>query len=376
MLVLALLVGAGELGTQGRIDLGPPRQIVQGVALYHVTDASLISPAAPLSIWLLRVDPRLADLRAVLANDAIVDTETVPDIAARTRAVAAINAGFFLLPTGDPSGIYKLDGQLVSDTRRQRGAFGIIRRDGMAPRFIFGRVSATMALRIRRRVRPDVRLEIAGVDTIRRLGRLMLFTPAYHPHTDTAPGGREWIVRGRPLTVADPPRSQGKTPIPADGFVLSFGGQRVPAALEALRPGTAVDLETQYRPVEGRADDWALAAEIVGGAGLLLYNGRVSDWTIENLASGFSETRHPRTMIGTDGAGSLWLVTVDGRQPALSAGMTLGELRDLARRLELVNALNLDGGGSTTMWVGGQVVNSPSDASGPRKVSDALVVRQ
>ena len=375
--MLALLVGAGELGTQGRIDLGPPRQIVHGVALYHVTDASLVSPAAPLSIWLLHVDPRLADLKAVLANDAIVDTETVPDIAARTRAVAAINAGFFLLPTGDPSGIYKLDGQLVSDTRRQRGAFGIIRREGMAPRFIFGRVSATMALRIRRRVRPDVRMEIAGVDTTRRLGRLMLFTPAYHSHTDTAPGGREWIVRGRPLTVADPPRSQGKTPIPADGFVLSYGGQRVPAALEALRPGATVDLETRYLPVEGRADDWALATEIVGGAGLLLYDGRVtSDWTIENLAAGFSETRHPRTMVGTDAAGSLWLVTVDGRQPALSAGMTLEELRDLARRLELVNALNLDGGGSTTMWVGGQVVNSPSDAAGPRKVSDALVVRQ
>ena len=50
------------------------------------------------------------------------------------------------------------------------------------------------------------------------------------------------------------------------------------------------------------------------------------------------------------------------------------ELRAFARRLGLRNALNLDGGGSTTMWVGGKVLNSPSDAAGPRKVSDALVV--
>jgi len=47
----------------------------------------------------------------------------------------------------------------------------------------------------------------------------------------------------------------------------------------------------------------------------------------------------------------------------------------LARKLGLVNALNLHGGGSTTMWVQGQVVNSPSDVTGPRKVSDALIVR-
>jgi exopolysaccharide biosynthesis protein len=55
--------------------------------------------------------------------------------------------------------------------------------------------------------------------------------------------------------------------------------------------------------------------------------------------------------------------------------MTLEELRTLASRLGLVNALNLDGGGSTTMWVQGQVLNSPSDPTGPRKVSDALIVR-
>ena len=56
--------------------------------------------------------------------------------------------------------------------------------------------------------------------------------------------------------------------------------------------------------------------------------------------------------------------------------MSLFELRALVQRLGLRNALNLDGGGSTTMWVEGQIVNSPSDAAGPRKVSDALIVTQ
>ena len=54
--------------------------------------------------------------------------------------------------------------------------------------------------------------------------------------------------------------------------------------------------------------------------------------------------------------------------------MTLQELRDLSRRIGLTNALNLDGGGSTTMWAAGKILNSPSDATGPRKVSDAILV--
>ena len=55
--------------------------------------------------------------------------------------------------------------------------------------------------------------------------------------------------------------------------------------------------------------------------------------------------------------------------------MSFAELQGLARRLGLHSALNLDGGGSTTMVVRGVIVNSPSDQAGPRPVSDAIVVR-
>jgi hypothetical protein len=355
-------------------SLGSPRDIARGVALYHLTDRRYLDPPAPVSIWLLRVDLGAVDLEPVLANDEIMDTETVAETASRHGAIAAVNAGFFLLPSGDPAGIYKLHGQLVSDTRRPRGAVGIV-RSGPMPRLIFGRVTATMRLRVRRRARPDASLEIAGVDTTRRLGKLMLFTPAYHRHTDTAPGGLEWVIQGTPLRVTGKPTTSGKTPIPKNGFVLSFGGPRASLPLSTLQPGSIVDLETLYVPVEGRATDWSLARDIVGGAGLLLLDGRnVEDWTMEKFTAGFAETRHPRTLIGTHPDGSAWLVTVDGRQPALSNGMTLRELRDLSRRIGLTNALNLDGGGSTTMWAAGKIMNSPSDVSGPRKVSDAILV--
>jgi exopolysaccharide biosynthesis protein len=67
-------------------------------------------------------------------------------------------------------------------------------------------------------------------------------------------------------------------------------------------------------------------------------------------------------------------VTVDGRQPDYSVGMTFADLQRLCDRLELRDALNLDGGGSTTMVVKGQIVNRPSDPTGPRPVSDAILV--
>jgi exopolysaccharide biosynthesis protein len=67
-------------------------------------------------------------------------------------------------------------------------------------------------------------------------------------------------------------------------------------------------------------------------------------------------------------------VAVDGRQPSYSIGMTFADLQRLCDRLDLVSALNLDGGGSTTMVVKGQVVNKPSDPAGARPVSDAIVV--
>lgn len=131
-----------------------------------------------------------------------------------------------------------------------------------------------------------------------------------------------------------------------------------------------------YHPRMGtRASDWSAAPDIVSGAGLLLRDGReISDWTDEQISSGFDTTRHPRTMIGVDRAGEVWLVTVDGRQPWLSLGMTFAELTRLAHRLGLQSALNLDGGGSTTMVVDRWIVNHPSDDTGPRAVSDAIVV--
>ena len=95
----------------------------------------------------------------------------------------------------------------------------------------------------------------------------------------------------------------------------------------------------------------------------------------------FYNKRHPRTLMGKDADGGVWLVVVDGRFPGEAEGMTIAELTALAEKLGLVEALNLDGGGSSTLWtLPGGVLNHPCDNGkfdhvGQRIVPNAVVVR-
>jgi len=87
----------------------------------------------------------------------------------------------------------------------------------------------------------------------------------------------------------------------------------------------------------------------------------------------FVNNRHPRTCIGiTDD--SIKFITVDGRS-SKAQGMSLPELQEYLKGLGCLNAINLDGGGSTTMWIKKTgVVNFPSDKSGERPVSSAILI--
>jgi exopolysaccharide biosynthesis protein len=112
---------------------------------------------------------------------------------------------------------------------------------------------------------------------------------------------------------------------------------------------------------------------IVGGVPVLIDDGRViEDFGPEKISAGFAR-RHPRTAIGIKPDGTWILVVVDGRQPNLSIGMTLQEMARFMSSLGCHEALNLDGGGSTTMVLHGEIANSPSDGK-ERPVSDAILL--
>lgn len=367
-----LRAGAPDLAS-----LGKPEVIAPGVELYRLADPALLSPPGPVAVQLLRLDPGRVDVRLALAQDTVLGLETVPDMARRAGAAAAINAGFFL-PTGEPAGLLKIQGELVSETNLHRGAVALVPgRFAHAARLLFDQVSARVELDVGRgKARGTVKVD--AVDTVRGPGALVLFTPRFWTDTQTpCDGGTELVLDGRPLAVADRRDRLCASAIPRAGGVLAAGPKVPGERLNGLVPGRTVRMRAVYDTLNGsRPSDWDTAPDIVGGVGLLAVGGRMlGDWQAESARAGFSTERHPRTMIGNGADGRVWLITVDGRNPAISVGMNFSELQALARRVGLVDALNLDGGGSTTMVVRGAVVNHPSDPTGPRRVSDAIVVR-
>ena len=362
----------------GRSWLGVAERVADGVELFRVDgEQAFVAPGeparppAPRSVRLLRLDPARVRLTSALAGSEVPARATVLDIARRTRAIAAVNAGFFA-PTGEPNGLLKIDGRLLSDTGRARGAVALFDRAGRLDGH-FDQVSARVRLRFRSGARWRT-VRVDGVDTVRGAGRLALYTPASGASTDTR-GGLEWAIDGAPLR-ATRTTTDGNAPIPATGYVLSYGGSAAPPALAGLTRAPSVQVRETLVVRSGRhVRDWTRAGTIVGGAGLLLQEGRpLREWAVEQLSKGFETTSHPRTVIGRDGHGFWWLITIDGRQPGRAIGMSFAEMQVLLGRLGATDALNLDGGGSTTMVVRGEVANRPSDRTGPRPVSDALVV--
>ncbi len=161
--------------------------------------------------------------------------------------------------------------------------------------------------------------------------------------------------------------SAGDAPAPSAAGELLAALPTDPGAdlVRALPTGADVRLSTRL--------GFAGAVDLIGGTPQLVVDGLPAvAGDLDGDGSAFFQ-RQPRTAVGTTADGTLLMVVVDGRQPGYSAGMTLRELSTFMRSLGAVNAMNLDGGGSSVMWVNGLVVNRPSDGF-ERNVATALVV--
>ena len=378
LVALVVAVMLPQAGDEAASGLSPGRDIAPGVRHYVLTDSTLLDPPGPITIHMLRLDLAQVELTTDLSLGDRQGRATVLSAALRRHAIAAVNAGFFNLTNGDPVGPLRVDGELVSDGTLGRGAAALAGDVRGREGWLFDRATVSVSVV----VDPGGQsIAVDGVDTTRSIGALMVYTPRYGPTSDTAPTGIEWVLAhgpgasGTSYVVAERRWHVGKTPIPKDGAVLSYGGLMPPAPLDKLGAGDRVTLRETWAAGSAEATErWRGASDVVSGAGLLRRRGAdVTDWQPEHLSTTFFG-RHPRTMFGLDRAGYAWLVTVDGRQPDESDGMSLVELQRLARRIGLTDALNLDGGGSTTMVILGNVVNRPSDPTGARTVSDVLLV--
>ncbi|MEP7274195.1 MAG: phosphodiester glycosidase family protein, partial [Acidobacteriota bacterium] len=213
-----------------------------------------------------------------------------------------------------------------------------------------------------------------GIDGINRPaepGELVLYTPEFHRTTLTLPGRIEIAVRNNRVTSV---KTSGSQQIPENGFVLSASGEAGDWIRKHLPRGRTMTVETKAAaqpPTRFRA------AFFIGGGPQLISNGAaVAETEFGAFSASLIGSRHPRTAVGMRKDGHLLFVTVDGRQPSMSVGMTIRELSALMLELQCAEAINLDGGGSTTMVIRDKVVNRPSDPTGERPVSDALLLLQ
>lgn len=328
----------------------------------------------PWFINALRIDLNRTTLKIVHALDEGVGLETVTSISTRYRAAAATNGGYFRTSgtyRGEPTGLLVLDGKLMSEPSNDRVGVGLISTKNSTA-VIFGRLKFFGEISAGATKHP-----VQGLNRPLSPDELIVFTPEFHRTSLTNPDGIEVVVRrNRVFSVTD---HKGSSEVPSDGYVISAVGKARQWVMGHLRKGSRVTFSWRLRPLESKSSDqeenWRRAFSIVGGGPQLIKAGKV-DITDkeEKMSPTFRSDRHPRTAIARLASGKLLLITVDGRQPGVSVGMSLNMLADLLLELGAVEAINLDGGGSTAMVVHNKLVNRPSDQTGERPVSDAILV--
>ena len=330
----------------------------------------------PVKMNLLRLDLSKVRLDVVHAMDAAIGTETVSSMATQHGAIAAINAGFFRLDksifAGEDVGVLMIDRKLLSESYENRIAL-LINNDKSRTEVRFENLDVSFNLLVPKHI-----WKISGINRERKNDELILYTPEFHLTTLTDNSGLEISVNnGRIIKISD---GKGSSQISTTGFVLSVKGKLREELIKYLKIGDKVSIvfPTSYyphkEPLNQSNSKLLYAEDVVGGVPQLIKNGKIEiTWEEEKAGKSFYETKHPRTAVAKLKDGKFLMVTVDGRSES-SGGIGLENLAKLLLEFGATDAMNLDGGGSTTMFLDGKVVNHPSDKEGERKVGDAILV--
>jgi hypothetical protein len=357
-----------------------------------VTHTRFVRNAGPWIVNVVRVDLRRADLdfEHARAHDQLRTRERVTDMAKRyaaagTPVIAGINADFFNLQSGEAENNQIVRGEWWKGVKVTDSPFDTFHnlhiqfaldsaRHPMIDRFRFDGVARSR----------NGALQIIALNANPGSGpeATALFTPRFGSSTprDTArvtsevvlsAAGRRgdtllYLRRGAPTTVSG-------SAIPADGVVLAGYGTR---AKEVAALGEDDTLRVMLT-VTPRPASRAPLQLLIGGWPRVVRDGQnvaANAAVDEGTKSRNAEVRHPRSAVAfNQDSTQLLLVVVDGRSEK-SVGMTTTELGALLIELGAWQGMNFDGGGSTTMVVKDNIVNTPSDGTGEREVGNALLV--
>ena len=372
----AILLFIGILGgISGFAEILETRPVGPGIIFYREYLAQ-----GPWQLQVLEIDldnPHVR-LESIKAADQLWGYEQTSHMAARSdaeahRVVGAINADFFS-SGGIPVGAQVINGHLLKrETTRSTFGVGPDNQPFIGILSFSGSVSKS-AVMVH---------TVNQVNAARESNQLAVYNRLFGTATGTNNWGTEvicqWLdsplvnsVQRAVVLAKDSSMAagSGNNLIPANGFVLSGHGTAQAALDSTLFMGDTLTLSLNFAPIEHPI------TQLVGGTPRMIRNGSISIETAqEGVAASFSTDRHPRTAVGfTADSSKVYFFTVDGRQPGYSVGMSLPELANYMLGWGVAEGVNLDGGGSTTMVVRGDIMNSPSDATGERTVANALMV--
>jgi len=336
---------------KAKFALTAGEKVVDGVTYYRDRPKT---GAGCTDAHILRIEPfsRLTRVFPVLAHEGIAQKETLSSMAKRYNAIAGINGAYFT-PRGDPIGTLIIDRRLISSPLYRRSVFGVSEDDTL----IFGNPDFSGTLRA-----GDMSIGIDAVNQPRRGDQLVVYTPEYSRSTLTPERGIEIVlVKGKIVGI-----HANDALIPPDGVVVSAGGEKA-ELLKSLKLGQTVSLDYSIdKP-------WDTIRHAVCGGPRLVSDGRRDiNGREEKFDNSIINGRHPRTAVALTFDGDLLMIVVDGRSKR-NSGMKLDELADYLRVLGVRHAINLDGGGSSSMIVKGRIVNSPSDGS-ERRISNGILI--
>jgi len=340
----------------------------QGFSSYPILEKGNGAPKQPFSgpvfTLALLFNPQDAPfhLEVALANNQILDREKTSEIARRKNALFAINASFFN-KAGEPLGLLVADGRVLSEP-----IDGWYNCGFTADNEIFFGETKFKALAI---TDGDVSYPVKGINRLNQGNELVLYDQFFGPKTPAQKGAECMVRNGVVERVGE---SQGETAIPPQGFVLQGRGDAAQWLLRNLAPGRKMRVKIGLYPVSGELEKWRRMQYAVSGGPLLFFEGNPGPFGQFN--NDVVLKRHPRTVIGETQNGEILFLAVDGRRPGHSLGLTIEELVEELKNYQVKNALNLDGGGSTTFYFQGQILNIPADLTGERKISTAILLKK
>ena len=312
----------------------------------------------PVSINVVEINQNINPnirIKPELASTKLASKRSISTIAKKDNSIVAINGTFFKPQTGVPLGTLMINGKMYTGPIYDRVAMGIFEsKEGTT--FDMSRVQLDAKVKAN-----NTEVKIDNINQPRMLSTYVLaYTPEWGQYAPPSP------KEGMQLVIAEDGKilkaSANRQEIPENGYVLVGPTSK----LSTFYGKKKVKVEINTNP------DWGNVTHIISGGPYLVKNGERFIDTKEQklLAIG---GRNPRTAIGYTADNKLILVAVDGRENS-SIGLTLNELSALMKELGCTNAMNLDGGGSTVMYVNGRIVNKPQ-AQGGIALSNALTVK-